>query len=127
MVYNIQNYCLFGMCPSSGILNLAEYSVECHDDDDDDDDDDVEVILLPTVSRPVRLGVLPPLEQVTRLYIYLSDNYFFYFSCRAPSLTKGRVCNLQCNDASSISSYIATDDLSACSYWGAHNQILISL
>jgi hypothetical protein len=61
---------------------------------------EVEVTLRPTVSRPVRLGVLPFLEQVTRCYIYLSDNYFLYFSCRAPSLTRRRVCNLQCNDAS---------------------------
>jgi hypothetical protein len=78
---------------------------------------EVEVTLRPTVSRPVRLGVVPLLEQVTRCYIYLSDNYFLYFSCRAPSLTRGRVCNLQCNDASSISSYIATDGLSASSSW----------
>jgi hypothetical protein len=73
----------------------------------------VEVTLRPTVSRPVRLGVLPLLEQVIRCYIYPSDNYFLYFSSRAPSLTRGRVCNLQCNDASSISSYIVTDGLSA--------------
>jgi hypothetical protein len=75
---------------------------------------------------------LPLLEQVTRCYIYLSDNYFLYFSCRAPSLTRGWVCNLRCNDASSISSYIATDGLSASLSWcrapnGTHNQILISL
>jgi hypothetical protein len=30
-------------------------------------------------------------------------------SCKAPSLVRGRVCNLQCNHASSSSSYIATD------------------
>jgi hypothetical protein len=89
----------------------------------------VEVSLRPTVSRPVRLGVLPFLEQVTRCYIYLSYNYFLYFSCRAPSLTRGRVCNLQCNDAISI--YIVTEGLSASSSWcqvpnGAHKQILIS-
>jgi hypothetical protein len=82
--------------------------------------------------RPRSVGVLPLLEQVTRCYIYLSLNYFLYFSCRASSLKRGRVCNLQCNDASSISSYIATDGLSASSSWcrppnGAHNQILISL
>jgi hypothetical protein len=41
--------------------------------------------LRPTVSRPVRLDVLPLLEQVTRCYAYLSGNYFLYFSCRAPS------------------------------------------
>jgi hypothetical protein len=93
---------------------------------------EVEVTLRPMVSRPVRLGVLPLLEQVTRCYIYLSDNYFLYFSCRAPSLTRGRVCNLQSNDANPISSYIATDGLSASSSWcralnGDHSQILISL
>jgi hypothetical protein len=74
----------------------------------------------------------PFLEQVARCYIYLSDNYFLCFSCRAPSLTKGRVCNLHCNDASSVPSYIATDGLSASSSWcrapnGAQNQILIYL
>jgi hypothetical protein len=52
--------------------------------------------------------------------------------CGAPSLTRGRVCNLQCNDASSMSSYIASDSLSASSSWfrapnGAHDQILIYL
>jgi hypothetical protein len=93
---------------------------------------EVEVTLRPTVSRPFRLGVFPLLGQVTRCYIYLSDNYFFYFSFRAPSLTRERVCNLQCNDASSVSSYIETDGLSASSTWcrapnGVHNQILISL
>jgi hypothetical protein len=77
----------------------------------------VEVTLRPTVSRLVRLGVLPLLEQVTRCYIYSSDNYFLYFSCRALPLMRGRVCKLQCNDASSISSYIATDGLSASSSW----------
>jgi hypothetical protein len=87
---------------------------------------EVEVTLRPTVSRPVRLGVLSFLAQVIRGYLYLSDNYFLYFPCR------GRVCNLQCNDTSSFSSYIATDGLSATSSWcrtpnGAHNQILISL
>jgi hypothetical protein len=92
----------------------------------------VEVTLWPMASQPVRFDVLPLLEQVTRCYIYLSDNYFLYFSCRAPSLTRGRVYNLQCNDASSISSYIATDSLSASSSWCrapnvAHNLILISL
>jgi hypothetical protein len=47
------------------------------------------LILWPTVGRPVRLGALPLLEQVTRCYISLSDNYFLYFLCRAPSLTRG--------------------------------------
>jgi hypothetical protein len=52
--------------------------------------------------------------------------------CGAPSLTRSRICNLQCNDASSISSYIATDGLSARSSWfrapnGENDQLLISL
>jgi hypothetical protein len=89
----------------------------------------VQVILRPTVSRPVRRGVVPLLERVTRCYISLSDNYFLSFSCRAPSLTRGRVCNLQCNDASSSSSYIVTNGLPTSSSWcrapyGAHDQIL---
>jgi hypothetical protein len=93
---------------------------------------EVEVTLLPAVSRPVRLGVLPLLEEGTRCYIYLSDNYFLHFSCREPSLKRGRVCNLQCNDASLNSSYIVSDGLSASSSWcraldEAHNQILTSL
>jgi hypothetical protein len=93
---------------------------------------EAEVTIPTTASRPVRLGVLPLLEQVTRCYIYLSDNYFLYFSCRAPSLTRGRVCNLQCNDSCSVTSYIETYGLSASLSWcrlpnGAHNQILISL
>jgi hypothetical protein len=77
--------------------------------------------LWPTVSRPVRLGVSPLLEQVTSCYIY--------FSCRASSLKRGRVCNLQCNGASSISRYITTDCQSASSSWclsrlGASDQML---
>jgi hypothetical protein len=65
---------------------------------------------------------------VTRCYIYLSDIYFLYFSCRVLSLMRGWVCNLQSNDSSSFSSYIATDGMSAGSSWcpapnGAHNEI----
>jgi hypothetical protein len=37
--------------------------------------------------------------------------------CGEPSLTRWRVCNLQCNDAISTSSYIATDGLSPSSSW----------
>jgi hypothetical protein len=49
----------------------------------------IQVILRPTVGRPVRLGVPPQ--------FHLFDNYFLSSSCRATSLTRGRVCNLQCN------------------------------
>jgi hypothetical protein len=75
---------------------------------------------------PVRLGAQDQI--LTPLF----DKYFLSFSCMAPSLTRGRVCNLQCNDASSISSYTPTGGLSASSSWcrapnGAHDQILISL
>jgi hypothetical protein len=51
-----------------------------------------------------------------------------FFIFHVGRLTIGRVCNLQCNDESSISSFIATDRLSASSSWcrGQH-QILISL
>jgi hypothetical protein len=82
---------------------------------------EVEVTLRPTVSRPIRFGILPLLEQVTRCYIYLSDNYFLYFLYKAPSLTRGWGFNLQCNDTSSISSYIPTDGLSARSSCRAPN------
>jgi hypothetical protein len=75
----------------------------------------VQVILRSTISRPVRLSVGPPLEEMARFYISLSDNYFLSSSCRAPSLARGRVCNLQCNHASSGSSYIATYSQSASS------------
>jgi hypothetical protein len=61
--------------------------------------------------------------------LHLSDNYFLYISCTAPSLTRGRVCNLQSNDTSSISGYIATDGQSSSSSWcltpfGAGDQML---
>jgi hypothetical protein len=39
----------------------------------------VQFILRPTVRRPVRLGVAPPLEQMIRVYISLSNNYFLSF------------------------------------------------
>jgi hypothetical protein len=45
----------------------------------------VQVILRLMVSRPVRLGVIPLLERVTRCYISLSDSYFLSSRSRAPS------------------------------------------
>jgi hypothetical protein len=56
-----------------------------------------QVIFRLTISRPVRLGVEPPLGPMTRFRFSLFDNYFLSSSCRAPSLTKWRVCSLQCN------------------------------
>jgi hypothetical protein len=85
----------------------------------------VQVILLPKVSRTDCLGVLPHLEQVTRCHISSSDSYFLYFSCWAPTVMRGWDCNLQCNDANSVSSYIVTDSLSASLSWCRHDQILI--
>jgi hypothetical protein len=50
-----------------------------------------------------------------QILISLSGNCYLSFSCRAPSLTRGRVCNLQCNHPSS--GYTATDSLSANLSW----------
>jgi hypothetical protein len=59
----------------------------------------VEFILRTAVSRPVRLSIGFPFGPMTRFYPYpfFSDNCFGCSSCRAPSLTRGQVCNLQCN------------------------------
>jgi hypothetical protein len=66
---------------------------------------------------------------IRHIFFFL-DNYGFVHA--VPSLMRGRVCNLQCNDASSILSYIATDGLSASSSWcrplrSIYDQILIYL
>jgi hypothetical protein len=55
------------------------------------------VILRPTVSRPVCLVVWAPFEADDQILNFFECNYFLSSSCRAPSLTRGRVCNLQCN------------------------------
>jgi hypothetical protein len=47
----------------------------------------LEFVLRPTDSRPVRLGIF---------FIFSFDNYFVVVH-RASSLTRGRVCSLQCN------------------------------
>jgi hypothetical protein len=42
------------------------------------------VALRPTVGRPVRLGVGPPLGPMARFEFSLFHSYFLSFSCRAP-------------------------------------------
>jgi hypothetical protein len=51
----------------------------------------------PTDSRPVRLGIGPPLGPLTRFYLDLFsfDSYFILFPT-AFSLTRKWVCSLQC-------------------------------
>jgi hypothetical protein len=60
---------------------------------------ELEFFLRPTVSRPVRPGIGPPfgtLDQILSCSFFSSDNYFILRS-KAPSLTRKRVCSLQCN------------------------------
>jgi hypothetical protein len=80
----------------------------------------------------VEVTLLAPFGAGDQMLHLFESQLLSLFLCRAPSLMRGRVCNLQCSDASSISSYIAIDGMSASSSWcrvpnGAHNQILISL
>jgi hypothetical protein len=51
-----------------------------------------QVMLLPTVSRPVRLGVRP--SSVTHDQIFITVGNLRPSCCVAPSLTRGRFCNL---------------------------------
>jgi hypothetical protein len=60
---------------------------------------EVEVNLRPTVSRPVRLGVRHP-SGTRGQFFFLLELYFRQVGVRyfvAPSLTRGRVCNLLLN------------------------------
>jgi hypothetical protein len=61
--------------------------------------EELELFLRPTVSQPVCLGIGPPfgtLDQILSCSSFSSDNYFILRS-KAPSLTRKRVCSLQCN------------------------------
>jgi hypothetical protein len=59
----------------------------------------VEVNLLPTVSRPVCLGVRLPSGTFNQFFFLLEISFRFMRVCYfvAPSLTRGRVCNLLYN------------------------------
>jgi hypothetical protein len=60
---------------------------------------ELEFFLWLTVSQPVCLGIGPPfgiLDQILSCSSFSCDNYFILRS-KAPSLTRKRVCSLQCN------------------------------
>jgi hypothetical protein len=60
---------------------------------------ELEFFLRLTVSQPVRPGIRPPfgtLDQMLSCSYFSSDNYFILRS-KASSLTRKRVCSLQCN------------------------------
>jgi hypothetical protein len=60
---------------------------------------------------------LGPLTRFYLALLTLSDNYFFLLS-KAPSLTRKRVCSLQCDQSQSQSqSYFTTDDQSVSMSW----------
>jgi hypothetical protein len=54
---------------------------------------EVEDILPPTVSRPVSL-VIDHLPEAHDQISITVGHFVIFFSCGAPSLTRGRVCNL---------------------------------
>jgi hypothetical protein len=60
---------------------------------------ELEFFLRLTVSQPVRLDIGPPLgtlDQILSCSSFSSDNYFILRS-KAPSLTRKRICSLECN------------------------------
>jgi hypothetical protein len=77
-----------------------------------------------TVSQPVRLGSWPPfgtLDQMLSCSSFQSDNYCILRS-KAPSLTRKRVCSLQCNHSlvrSLTSNHILPPHLRLCSLFVA--------
>jgi hypothetical protein len=88
---------------------------------------ELELFLRPTVSRPVRLGIGPPFGTLDHI---LSCSSFFvwqllFSSFNAPSLTRERVCSLQCNHSlvravtpnnHTVPSHLRLCSLSAASY-----------
>jgi hypothetical protein len=57
----------------------------------------LEFVLLPTASRPVRFGIGLPFGAHDQIWSSIPfDNYFVVLP-RTPSLTRGWLCNLQCN------------------------------
>jgi hypothetical protein len=73
-----------------------------------------------TVSQPVRLGI-GTLDQILSCTSFSSDNYFIFRS-KAPSLTRKRVCSLQCNHSlvrSLTPNHILQPHLRLCSFFVA--------
>jgi hypothetical protein len=53
-----------------------------------------QVILRPTVSRPVRLCIYPPPPSGDCGHIFITVGYLLSSFCVAPSLMRGRICNI---------------------------------
>jgi hypothetical protein len=62
--------------------------------------EELQFFLRPTVSRPVRLGIGPPfgtLDQILACSSFSVGQLLFFLLSKSPSLTRKRVCSLQCN------------------------------
>jgi hypothetical protein len=82
---------------------------------------ELEFFLLPTDSRPVRLGIGPPfgtLDQIYLALLSLSDNYFILLS-KVSSLTRKRVCSLQWNHSLRTNNHTLPSHLRLCSLFVA--------